>query len=119
MSMLDYYVQHGYQTGDGGLFFYYVALRTHNQTAKKEVCLCGQVSWSRDEYNPNVTMSKIKPQSGYKYTRLGPFPRRVEAEQKAIEFAEKYHNDPTQYGIWSVVGPPDIPDGTYRAPLFF
>jgi hypothetical protein len=119
MDRGEYYRSLGYEISGGALVFYYVSMRTHKTTQVTEICLCGYITWSNDDHDPVITMNKIKSDSNYDYSRLGPYPHRVDAEKMAIDMSMKVFNVPTKYGIYSVSGPSELAPGTTRAPGFF
>ncbi len=115
----QYYKNLGYRlAGDGAVEFYYVAMRTDKTNKRVEICLSGLFSWSSDYHDPSITMRNQKQDINYSYSRLGPFPTRQEAEQKAVEYAMDAHKDPTAFGIFGTGGLHDIGSGEYRQPSF-
>lgn len=116
----EHYKQMGYRiAGDGAVEFYYVAFRTHKQTKQRELCLNGLFSWSNDLHDPARTLHNQPEQdNAYRYSRLGPYPNRSQAEQKAIELAIQTSGDATGYGIWGTGGLSDIGNADYREPWF-
>lgn len=115
----QYYKNLGYRlAGDGAVEFYYVSMRTDKANKRVEICLCGLFSWSGDFHDPAVTMRNQQQDTKYSYSRLGPFPNRQEAEQKAAEYAMNVHDDPTAFGIIGTGGVHDIGLGEGRMPAF-
>ena len=119
-DMQAHYRNLGYHiAGDGAVEFYYVAFRTDRRTSQREICLGGLFSWSSDAHDPARTLHAMIEQDGkYRYARVGPFPNRMQAEQKAIELALQTFGDATRFGIWGTGGLSDINGSDYRQPHF-
>ncbi|MGH8651254.1 MAG: hypothetical protein ACREUI_01685 [Burkholderiales bacterium] len=115
-----HYRSQGYRiAGDGAVEFYYVVYRTNKQTNEREICVNGLFSWSQDFHDPARTIQNMAEQDDqYRYARLGPFPNRGQAEQKAIELAIQSFGDATRYGIWGTGGISAISNSDYRQPHF-
>jgi hypothetical protein len=120
MDMQAHYRSLGYRiAGDGAVEFYFVTFRTHRRSNVREICLNGLFSWSQDLHDPARTLQGLPDEDkDYRYSRLGPFPNRAQAEQKAIEFAMQSSGDATRYGIWGTGGLADIGNQDYRQPYF-
>ncbi len=118
--MQAHYKSQGYTiAGDGAVEFYFVAFRTHLRTNVREICVNGSFAWSNDLHDPARTLQGMRQQDKeYRYSRLGPYPRRGPAEQKAAEVAIQYFSDATRYGIWGTGGLRDIGPQHYRDPRF-
>ena len=119
--MQEHYRNLGYRiTYDGAVEFYYVSFRIHKSTNQREVCLCGNFSWSNHLHDPARTIQALfKEDKQHRYSRFGPFPNRAQAEQKAMELALQFYNDPSRYGIWATGGISEITNPDYRQPNFW
>lgn len=117
----EHYRSMGYRIGSSGAVeFYYIVFRTQIQTGLKELCMAGNFSWSKDLHDPAVSIQSLVENDGkYRYSRLGPFPKRAMAESKAIELSIQMFNDPTRYGIWGTGGLSQIGNADYRKPKFW
>jgi hypothetical protein len=119
MDQGEYYRSIGYTIGGGAVHFYYVAMRTHKQTRQTEICVCGSVCWSNLNHDPVLAIQAIKNMTEYDYTRLGPYPHRMDAEKTAVDMSMKVHGVPTKYGLYAVAGLTELPPGTSRQPAFW